>query len=143
MDDAVHNGVADRRIGDEFVPAVHGDLAGDQQRTLLVAVLDDLQQVVPLLGGQRFRTPVVKDEQRAPSAAASWLADLATGHGEFAEQAWHALIQDREAFPACFVAERAGEPRLPGAARASEILPKISNLTFRSAIRIILGSVSV
>src|SRR5664280_728400 len=54
--DAVHNGIADRRVGDEFVPALHGNLAGYQQRTLLVAVLDDLQHVAPLLGGQRLRT---------------------------------------------------------------------------------------
>src|SRR6202050_1329579 len=57
--DTVQNGVADRRVGDEFVPALHGNLAGHQQRTLLVAVLDDLQHVAPLLGGQRFRTRVV------------------------------------------------------------------------------------
>src|SRR5271167_3103421 len=61
--DAVHNGVADRRVGDEFVPALYGNLAGHQQRTFLVTVLDDLQHVAPLLGGQRLRTPVVDDQQ--------------------------------------------------------------------------------
>ena len=63
VDDAIEDGVGERRVADEFVPAVHGNLAGDQQRALLVAVLDDLQQVAPLLGGQRFRTPVVEDQQ--------------------------------------------------------------------------------
>jgi hypothetical protein len=38
MHDAIQNGIADRWVGDEFVPAGHGDLAGDQQRALLVAV---------------------------------------------------------------------------------------------------------
>src|SRR5271156_7051032 len=63
VDDAVHNGVADRRVGNEFVPALHGNLAGHQQRNLLVTVLDDLQHVAPLFGGQRLRTPVVDDQQ--------------------------------------------------------------------------------
>src|SRR5208283_1324618 len=63
MHDAVEDGIADRRITDQFVPARHRDLAGDQQRALLVAVIDDLQEVAPLLGGQRFRTPVVDDQQ--------------------------------------------------------------------------------
>src|SRR5580700_11821821 len=56
--DPVHDGVADRRVSDEFVPALHGNLVGHQQRTLLVTVFDDLQHVTPLLGGQRLRTPV-------------------------------------------------------------------------------------
>ena len=56
VDDAVEDGIADRRIADQFVPARHGDLAGHQQRALLVPVIDDLQQISPLLGGQRFRT---------------------------------------------------------------------------------------
>ena len=34
--------------------------------------------------------------------------------GEFGEQPRHALIEHREAFPAGLVAERAGQPRLPG-----------------------------
>jgi hypothetical protein len=32
------------------VPAADGNLAGDQQRSLSFAVIDDLQQVPPLLG---------------------------------------------------------------------------------------------
>ena len=31
MHDAIQNGIADRRVGDKFVPAGHGDLAGHQQ----------------------------------------------------------------------------------------------------------------
>jgi len=63
VDDAVQDGVAERQIADHLVPAGHGNLAGDQQRTLVVAVVDDLQQVPALLGAQRFRPPVVDDQQ--------------------------------------------------------------------------------
>ena len=60
---AVEDGIANRRIADEFVPARHGHLAGDQQRALLVAIIDDLQQIASLLGSERLRPPVVKDQQ--------------------------------------------------------------------------------
>ena len=53
VDDAIQDGIADRRIPDDIVPTCHGDLAGDQQRALFVAVVDDFQQVASLLGAQR------------------------------------------------------------------------------------------
>src|SRR5580692_3168305 len=55
--DAIEDGIADRRVADQLVPARYGNLAGHQQRALLIPVIDDLQQVASLLGGQRFRTP--------------------------------------------------------------------------------------
>ena len=48
VDDAVQNRIADRRVAHQLVPALDGDLAGDQQRSLLVAVVDDLEQVTPV-----------------------------------------------------------------------------------------------
>ena len=38
-------------------------LAGHQQRAAAVAVIDDFQQIPPLLARQRLWTPVVDDEQ--------------------------------------------------------------------------------
>jgi hypothetical protein len=66
MNDAIQQGVADRRIANEFMPPAHRNLAGEQQRTLLVSVVGGLQQIAPLLGGQRFRAPVVDDQQFGP-----------------------------------------------------------------------------
>ena len=48
-----------------------GNLAGDQQRALLVAVIDDLQQVAPLLGGQRLRPQSSMISRRVRSSVAS------------------------------------------------------------------------
>jgi len=59
VDDAIQDRVADGRVPHEFMPARHGNLAGHQQRSLLVAVVDDLQQVAALLGGQWLGSPVV------------------------------------------------------------------------------------
>ena len=55
VDDTVDDRIADRQISHDVMPASYGDLAGDQQRALVVAVVDDLQQVAPLLGGQRLQ----------------------------------------------------------------------------------------
>src|SRR5215472_7424780 len=63
MDDAVENGVGEGRFADQIVPAVDRDLAGDQRGAAAVAVLDDLQQVVTLLGTEWLKTPVVEDQE--------------------------------------------------------------------------------
>lgn len=63
VDDAIDDSVPYRQIADHVVPAVQGHLAGNKQRALVIAVIDDLQQVPALLGVQRFRPPIVDDEQ--------------------------------------------------------------------------------
>ena len=45
MNDTVQNCIADRRISHQFMPAADRNLAGDQQRALLVPVINNLQQV--------------------------------------------------------------------------------------------------
>jgi hypothetical protein len=97
------------------MPTGHGDLAGHQQRSLLVAVFNDLQQVASLLGGERLRPPVIDDEQpgtlqrrqhpRQPAFAA--------GGREFCEQPWRAPIEHREAFPAALCPSAQASHDLP------------------------------
>jgi hypothetical protein len=58
VDDAVEDGVGEGRFADQVVPAVDRDLAGDQRGTAAVAVFDDLQQVVALLGAERLEAPI-------------------------------------------------------------------------------------
>lgn len=45
------------------MPLRHGDLTCDQQGPLLVAIIDDLKQITTLAGGERFRSPVLEDEE--------------------------------------------------------------------------------
>ena len=66
MDDPVQDRIGQRRITDDLVPAVDRHLAGDDQRAGVVAVLDDLQQIALLFGEQRFRPPIVQDQQIDP-----------------------------------------------------------------------------
>ena len=96
------------------MPASHGDLAGDQQRALVVAVVDDLQQVAPLLGGERLWPPIVDDQQARAldGSQQSRQPSFASGGGEVGEQPRCPLVEHGVAVPAGFVPERAGEPRL-------------------------------
>jgi hypothetical protein len=49
VDDAVKDRVGQGGIADHLVPAADRHLAGDQQRTAIAAVVDDLEQIAPLL----------------------------------------------------------------------------------------------
>ncbi len=57
VQDPVEDGVGQRRVADNVVPAVDRHLAGDDQRPGVVAVLDDLQQIALLFRQQRFGSP--------------------------------------------------------------------------------------
>ena len=107
MNNAIQNCIADRRVSNEFMPAAHRNLAGHQQRSLLVAVLDDLEQVAPLLGVERLRPPIVEDQQigraRSSPASARHSRPSPRASGECGEQPRCALVQDREIFPAGLV----------------------------------------
>jgi len=50
VDDAVQNGVAEGRVGNDVVPLRHGYLTCDQERSFVVAIVDDLEKVAGLLG---------------------------------------------------------------------------------------------
>ena len=48
MGNAIHDGVSDRGIADILVPAVHGDLAGDDGGAALVTILGEFEEIAPL-----------------------------------------------------------------------------------------------
>jgi hypothetical protein len=62
VDEAVEDGVAEGRVGDPLVPGEHRQLAGDDGCGAAVAVVDDLQQVMPPLGRQRCQAPIVQQQ---------------------------------------------------------------------------------
>src|ERR687890_431757 len=68
VDDTIEHGVGECRDADDVVPAVDRDLARDQERAGLVAILDDLEEVAGLLWEQRLGSPIVEHEQVAPGA---------------------------------------------------------------------------
>src|SRR5258708_16780723 len=63
VDEAIEDWVGDGGMSDNFVPAIDGQLAGDDDRTSFISVLDDLEQIAALIGVERLRSPVIKNEQ--------------------------------------------------------------------------------
>jgi hypothetical protein len=63
VNDAVEDGVGERGNADQVMPTIDGNLAGDDERALVVAILDDFEQIARLIGGESFGSPVVQDEQ--------------------------------------------------------------------------------
>ena len=63
VNDAVQDRVPDCVVRDNFMPSADGDLAGDQQRSFLLAIIDNFQQVASLFCGQWLGSPVVDDQQ--------------------------------------------------------------------------------
>src|SRR5437868_9170445 len=122
MDDAVENGVSQGGVANDFMPAIDRDLAGDQQGSPVVAIVEDLEQITTLFGIERFRPPIVDDQQagaferghqpRQPAFAARL--------GKIGEQARGALVEHRKALAAGLVAESASQPRLADASRAHQ-----------------------
>ena len=144
MDDAIENGVADRRLPDHLMPSWHGELAGDQDGAAAVAILDDFHEIAALTGGEAVGTPIIEDEEidldqhseqpREPTVAVSEF--------EIGEQARRAGVVDGVTVAAGLVRQRAGQPGLAHAAQAYDILPRniCSKLSFN--IRIIRALVS-
>ena len=58
------------RGANHIVLAIDGNLAGDDEGALVVAVLDDFEEIAGLIGRQGFRPPIVEDEQFDPSDSA-------------------------------------------------------------------------
>lgn len=66
VDEAIEDGVGDGRIADDFVPAVDGDLAGDDGRSPLISIFDDLQEIAPLIIVELFWSPIIQNEKIGP-----------------------------------------------------------------------------
>jgi len=88
MDEPVADGVGDGGLADELVPRLHGDLAGDQGRGALGAILEDLEQVMALGAGQGREAPVVDHEQIGLGQAAegAQVGAIAAGDVQLVEE---------------------------------------------------------
>jgi hypothetical protein len=102
VNDAVQYRIAEGGIGNDVMPLRHGDLTCDQQGSLVVAIVDDLKQITALVGGERFGSPVVEDEEidaleRGDQARQT---AFAARLGEIGEQAGCSLVEDGKAVAA-------------------------------------------
>jgi hypothetical protein len=114
VDDAVENGVGERRLADQLMPFVDRDLAVDQRGAAAVAVFNDFEHVMALFGRERLKAPIVEDQQldAAKGPYQAGITAIAASEREIAEHPWDALIQHRAVVAAGFLAEGTGKPAL-------------------------------
>jgi len=86
---AIADSIGEIGVADGGVPVLDGDLAGDQRRGPLAAVLDDLDEVAPFVVAQRCQQPVVDREEieLRQSLEDARVRPIATGHGDLLKQA--------------------------------------------------------
>jgi hypothetical protein len=145
VDEAVEDGVGDGGIGDDLVPVLDRHLAGDDGRSPLVTIIDDFEEIAALLAGERGEAPIIEDEQVDPRQHLEEprIASVAAGERQSLEQPWQPMVEDGTIVAACLVAERAGDPALADAGRASDMMPDVWVLRCRSSTRFILDTVTL
>src|ERR1700676_2921697 len=106
VDEAVEDGVGDGGAADHLMPSGDRHLAGEEDRSDLHAVLDDFEEIARLLGAERFRPPIVEDEELGLAERAHELgvAAVAAGERQRGEEARDAMIEDAEVLAAGLVA---------------------------------------
>ena len=141
---AVQNRVGVGRIANLVVPAIQRDLRGDDGRGATVAVVDDLHQVAPLIGGQLDHGPVVQDQQTRAGQGleGARLTAMQPRHRQLVEQPRQPLVEHRDAVAGGLVAERASNPAFADAGQANGIMPGVRRLRGGSPIRFTPATVS-
>ena len=88
MNEAVEDGVGECRVADDVVPLLDRGLAGDDGRADAVPVLEDFEQIVPVLGAERGEPPVVEHEDLGLGERFEQvrITTVGAGDGERAEQ---------------------------------------------------------
>src|SRR5580704_6120289 len=122
VNEAVEDGVGISRIADEGVPFVDGDLAGEDGRAAAVALFEDLVEVTTGTGVERFKAPIVEDEELDAGEAAqdACIAAVTAGEREFGEELGNPLIENRAVVAAGLVTQGTSKPRFAHAGRPAQ-----------------------
>ena len=122
VDEAVEDGVGVGRVADYLVPFVDRDLAGQDRRAAAVAFFEDLVEIAAGAGIERFKAPIVEDEELGADEAAhdAGMTAVATGQRQIGEQLWDTLIEHRAVVAAGLVAEGTSKPTFADASWAAQ-----------------------
>ncbi len=63
MDEPITDGIGDGCVGDQLVPVLGGELAGDQGGAQPVAVFEELQEIVLLINAEALEPPDVEHDK--------------------------------------------------------------------------------
>ncbi len=125
VDEAVENGVGERRAADDLVPLLDRDLAGDDGRGALMAVFEDFEEIALFVLVERGQPPIVQDQQlyARERLQQPCVATVAAGQRQRLEHAGDALIENASSFSASLMAKRASDPAFADAGRPGDQKP--------------------
>jgi len=111
VNDAIEDGVGDGGITDDVMPVFERQLAGDEDGSDVVAILDDFEEITSLIGIEGFWSPIVDNEELdlGDGFQHAGIASVAAGQGKRCEQTRRSVIDRREIIAAGFIAKGAGE----------------------------------
>ena len=122
VDQPVEDGIGDGWIADMGMPVLNRQLAGDDGGGASVPIVDDLQQIASLLGGEWGQSPIVEDEHLYVGQALQHpgITPIAPGQAEAFQHARHTLIKHGAVVAAGALSQGAGRPCLADAGRAGD-----------------------
>src|SRR2546422_5137044 len=119
--EAIADRVRHRGVPEVLVPLVGRELARDDRRPGLAAILQDLEQVAAVLTPQRAEAPVLEHEDvdAGELAEEADVGAVGMSEGEFVEEPGHAAVERPISLAAGLLGKGAGEealarPRRPG-----------------------------
>src|SRR5207302_1826471 len=139
MNEPVEDRIGVSRIANESVPLVDRDLTGEDGRATPIAFLEDLVEVTPSAGVERFEAPIVEDEEldAGQPAQDAGIAAVTAGEREFGEELGNPLIENRAVVAAGLVTQGTSKPRLAHAGRPAQdqIVMRVDPLTIGELVK--------
>ena len=118
----VENAIGQSGIPNLLVPLRQGQLAGQDRGSYLIAIFADLQAISPLGVGERCHGTVVDQQHVSFGETGQQTAHAAVsvGQGQVAKQLGGPAVLGREASPAGFLGQRAGQETLADSTRSDQ-----------------------
>ena len=122
VNDPIENGVGDGGFANHVMPTRDGQLGGDDGGSPMIALIEELEQIEPLLVGQPMRAPVVEDQQLdvCQLVDEAGKAPIEARHDNILEERRHPDIRDRVIETSRLMGEGACQPGLAGASLTCE-----------------------
>ncbi len=129
MDEPVEDGVGEGGFAEVIVPGLDRELAGDEGGLAAMAVVEDLEQIAPGVVVEGHQSEVVDQDQIGSREVAQefQITAVGSGDGQILKQPGQSQVAGGVAVAAGLVGERAGDPGLADAGRASDILMRITS----------------
>ena len=122
MDDAIKDGIRDRRLPDDVMPSLDGQLTGDHGRAATITFFDNLHQIAALRGRQPVWSPIIEDQQLCfrDAAEQAGKAPVTMGQFQFFEEARHSLVDHGDTVATGRLCQGTAEPGFADATGARD-----------------------